>query len=119
MNSQQKIINLLTICRKAGKLVIGFDAVKEAVYGGNASCVITASDISAKTLKEVKFFCNNSAVDVVYSGLDSDEFHGESIIADRGDHNLFPDGVVKFKSLGTVAGPHRGRKRKNGGNNSE
>ena len=75
MNSQQKIINLLTICRKAGKLVIGFDAVKEAVYGGNASCVITASDISAKTLKEVKFFCNNSAVDVVYSGLDSDEFY--------------------------------------------
>ena len=52
MNSQQKIINLLTICRKAGKLVIGFDAVKEAVYGGNASCVITASDISVKTLRK-------------------------------------------------------------------
>ena len=33
MNSQQKIINLLIICRKAGKFVIGFDAVKEAVYG--------------------------------------------------------------------------------------
>ena len=119
MNSQQKIINLLTICRTAGKLVIGFDAVKEAVYGGNASCVITASDISAKTLKEVKFFCNNSAVDVVYSGLDSDEFYDavgkKVVVAAVCDYGF----AVKFKSLGTVAGPHRGRKRKNGGNNSE
>ena len=103
MNSQQKIINLLTICRKAGKLVIGFDAVKEAVYGGNASCVITASDISAKT----------------YSGLDSDEFYDavgkKVVVAAVCDYGF----AVKFKSLGTVAGPHRGRKRKNGGNNSE
>ena len=113
MNSQQKIINLLTICRKAGKLVIGFDAVKEAVYGGNASCVITASDISVKTLKEVKFFCNNSAVDVVYSGLDS--VGKKVVVAAVCDYGF----AVKFKSLGTVAGPHRGRKRKNGGNNSE
>ena len=31
MNSQQKTVNLLSICRKAGRLIIGFDAVKDAV----------------------------------------------------------------------------------------
>lgn len=119
MNSQQKIINILTICRKAGKLIIGFDAVKEAVYGGNVSCVITSSDISVKTLKEVKFFCSNSKVDIVSTGLDSDEFHSavgkKIVVAAVCDYGF----AIKFKSLGPVTKSQGGRKRKSGGNNSE
>ena len=40
MNYQNKILNLLTICRKAGKLILGFDAVKEAVLAGKAESVL-------------------------------------------------------------------------------
>ncbi len=50
-----KFFNLLTICMKAGKLLRGFDISKEAVMSGEASCIMTAADISSKTLKEIKF----------------------------------------------------------------
>lgn len=76
MNSQQKIINLLTICKKAGKVVCGFDAVKDAVYEGNVSCVLTTDDISQKTLKEVKFFSGNSHIEVLELGMDSADLYG-------------------------------------------
>lgn len=71
----QRMINLVTICRKANKLVSGFDAVKESVVSGNASCVLTASDISPKTLKEISFFCKNSDIPVIPTGLQSADIH--------------------------------------------
>lgn len=71
MNSQQKIINILTICRKAGKIIPGFDAVKDAIYEGNVSCVVVTEDISDKTLKEVRFICKNCNIDIVELELDS------------------------------------------------
>ena len=54
MNSQ-KVINLLTICRKAGKLVTGFDVSLEAVINGSSKCLLIASNTSPKTVKEVKY----------------------------------------------------------------
>ena len=53
MNSQQKTVNLLSICRKAGRLIIGFDAVKNAVTEGDVSCVLVSEDISHKTLRKL------------------------------------------------------------------
>ncbi|MDE6103460.1 MAG: ribosomal L7Ae/L30e/S12e/Gadd45 family protein [Oscillospiraceae bacterium] len=73
MNSHQKTINLLSICRKAGRLIIGFDAVKDAVIKGDVSCVLVTENISPKTLKEIKFFCGNLNTDIVNIGTDSDE----------------------------------------------
>lgn len=73
MNSHQKTINLLSICRKAGRLVIGFDAVKDAVIKGDVSCVLVTENISPKTLKEIKFFCGNSNTDIVGIDTNSDE----------------------------------------------
>lgn len=55
MNSQ-KIINLLTICRKAGKLVTGFDVSLNAVQNGLSRCILIASNTSPKTLKEVNYY---------------------------------------------------------------
>lgn len=48
-----RLLSFLGICRRAGKLVIGFDPLKEAVETGKALLVIAASDISANTLKKV------------------------------------------------------------------
>lgn len=73
MNSQQKTVNLLSICRKAGKLILGFDAVKEAAMEGDISCVIVTEDISLKTLKEVKFFCANTHTDIVKVDMTKEE----------------------------------------------
>ncbi|MDR0984197.1 MAG: hypothetical protein LBL93_04215 [Ruminococcus sp.] len=51
-------MNLLTMCKKAGKLELGFDSSIEAVKSGKAYLLITASDISPKTLKEINFFAD-------------------------------------------------------------
>lgn len=56
MNS--KMLNLLMICRKAGKLVMGFDPSCEAAQKKTAKCILLACDVSKKTEKEVDFFCN-------------------------------------------------------------
>lgn len=73
MNFQQKIINLLTICRRAGKTVIGFDAVCDAVKDKKADCVMTAVDISANTFKEVSFICDKYGVEIIPLDLKKSE----------------------------------------------
>ncbi len=120
MNSQQKIINLLSICRKAGKIVSGFDAVKDAVFEGYVSCVIVTEDISQKTLKEVKFFCNNAKVDIValdLSSIDMFDIAGKEVVVagvcDFGFAN-------RIRTLGVVTRPRTPRKKsKPDGNNSK
>jgi len=60
--SKEKIFGLLTICRKAGRMTMGFDSVKESILTGKAKAVFLASDISAKTEKEVRFFAGRASV---------------------------------------------------------
>ena len=122
MNSQQKIINILTICRKAGKIIPGFDAVKDAIYEGNVSCVIVTEDISDKTLKEVRFICKNCKVDIVELELDSydmfDVVGKQAVVAAISDFGF----ANKIRTLGNVTTekPERTkRKRKSERNNSE
>ncbi len=71
MNSQQKVINVLTVCRKAGRLIVGFDAVKEALMESNVSCVLVTDDISPNTLKEVKYICKNCNREILELDMDS------------------------------------------------
>lgn len=57
MNNQSKIISAISLCRKAGKLVTGFDAVTESVYSAKAALVMLASDVSAGTTKRISRNC--------------------------------------------------------------
>ena len=57
----QKMINLVTICRKANKLVSGFDAVKEAVVSSNASCGIPVIPTGIESA-EIHFAVGKKAV---------------------------------------------------------
>lgn len=52
-----KIMFALSLCRKAGALVTGFDAVKESVGTGRAQLVLCASDLSEGTRRRVGYFC--------------------------------------------------------------
>lgn len=63
--ANDKIINLLTICRKSGRMTMGFDSAKESVMTGKAFLVILASDISAKSEKEIRFFSDKNNVKVI------------------------------------------------------
>ena len=56
-----KLTFALSLCRKAGALVTGFDAVKESVMKGKAVLVLCASDASDGTRRRVDGFCEELA----------------------------------------------------------
>lgn len=72
MSANNKL-GLISICRKAGKLVMGMDMVKDACNTGTAKAVFAASDFSPKSLKEVKFACARNGVKLYSLGLTMDE----------------------------------------------
>ena len=63
-----KLLFALSLAKKSGKLVVGFDAVKSAVIHGNAHIVLLATDLSEKTIKRVQYFCED-ITDVYNTGL--------------------------------------------------
>lgn len=67
------ISGLLTICRKAGKLVLGMDEVKSCCRCGRAVLVLTASDLSEKSLKEISYVCGETKTPVICAGMTLDE----------------------------------------------
>lgn len=70
-----KLLSLMTICRKAGQLSMGFDPMKEALANGKAAAVIVAADISPKTEKEVRYFADRKQVPVAKTKCTIDEIH--------------------------------------------
>ena len=72
----QKLTGILSICRKAGKMEIGFAKVREVLPAGKVRGVITTSDISPKSLKEVQFYCQKAKVPVCPVPLDMDTLGG-------------------------------------------
>lgn len=55
-----KILNLLGLCRRAGKLTAGNDAVIDEVVHKKAALVIVSFDISLNTEKKLKKACVNN-----------------------------------------------------------
>ena len=53
------ILFALSLCRKAGALVMGFDAVKDSVGKGKAQLVLCAGDLSEGTRRRVGAFCED------------------------------------------------------------
>ncbi len=54
-----KLLFGLSLTKKSGKLTYGFDSVKTSVIKGEAYLVLLTSDLSEKTVKRVKYFCEN------------------------------------------------------------
>ncbi|MCL2637161.1 MAG: ribosomal L7Ae/L30e/S12e/Gadd45 family protein [Oscillospiraceae bacterium] len=86
----------LGLCRKAGELVMGFDAVVEALKAGKVKGILVTSDISLKTLKEVKFHAEKCSTEIVYLPEGMDEIkkiigktYGVLAITNEGMFSLF------------------------------
>lgn len=67
MNS--KVGGLLGICRRAGHLTVGFDAVKALVSARRAALVLLAADVSEKTAKEIRFLTTEAPCPTVCASL--------------------------------------------------
>ncbi len=50
-----KLAGLLGIARRAGHILIGFDAVRAALLANKTQLILLASDCSPKTEKELRF----------------------------------------------------------------
>ena len=69
---EEALFQALRLCRKAGALPMGFDAVEEAVVKGKAWLVMTASDASAKTVQRL-IYAVGDMVDVIPMPLTQDK----------------------------------------------
>ena len=71
-------LGTIGLCRRAGKLVFGFDAVKDEIMKPDRKVkgVILADDLSEKTKKEVNFVCDKFGVIVHTPGITMDEIKG-------------------------------------------
>lgn len=85
------ISGLLTICRRAGKLVLGMDEVKSACRSGKAKGVLITSDISAKSFKEIAFVCGEEEIPLYRCDMTMDDIgaalgkvYGIIAVADSG-----------------------------------
>ena len=52
-NDKDPLLGALGICRKAGKLLHGYDRVEEAVMRGKACLVLLACDASKRTTQHM------------------------------------------------------------------
>jgi ribosomal protein L7Ae-like RNA K-turn-binding protein len=63
LEADNKVFGVLTMARKAGKLILGFDAVKDTIKADTAKLVLITADISPKTEKEVRYYCTRYNID--------------------------------------------------------
>lgn len=68
MKLTDKLLTLLGFAAKAGKLSYGMDASVASVRAGKAKLVIVSGEISAKSRKEVTFYCTKYNAEVIILG---------------------------------------------------
>ena len=62
MNKESKVLGLVGIATKAGKISFGAESVKDAINKHRATLVIVANDASIKTIENFKFICEKNKI---------------------------------------------------------
>ena len=65
-----RFLEALGLCKKAGKVCFGFETVKIAAQKCEAQIIFSASDLSKKTLKELEFICENTQTEHIITEYD-------------------------------------------------
>ncbi len=60
-----RLLSLMGLCRRAGKMSLGCDPVREAIEEGKAHLVLAAGDLSANTLKKVTASAEEGKVNIL------------------------------------------------------
>ena len=63
-----KLLSLLGLMRRAGKLSLGFDAAADSAESGISRLILTTADISPKTLKELNYKINTQIEVIALNG---------------------------------------------------
>ena len=73
MPNEQRILGFLGLCRKAGKLVLGFDMVVETMKKGTADSVLLSGDCSERTARNIKRIAEETGTEILILPLTIDE----------------------------------------------
>ena len=60
-----RLLSFLGICKKAGKLYMGFDLAVENIEKGKAKIILIASDLSEKTRRKIISRCTIHNIDYI------------------------------------------------------
>ena len=67
IDNKQKVLNLLGLAQKAGKVISGTELVTHAIQGETVNLVFLASDSSENTIKEFVFLSEKFQIQLVKS----------------------------------------------------
>lgn len=67
------MLSTITLCRRADKLVIGFDAAVAGIASSGFGGIVLAADVSAKTEKEIRFHAEKHGKEVLKASFNMDE----------------------------------------------
>jgi ribosomal protein L7Ae-like RNA K-turn-binding protein len=70
---KDRLLGVLGICQKAGKLIFGFDAVREAAGLGQLSLILLSGDISPKSAKEMAYTAEKQNINICVMPVMMDE----------------------------------------------
>lgn len=104
-----KLLSLLGLCRRAGRLEAGFDACQKAARTGRAALLAAAEDISEKTYKNLRYEADRAGIPAVRLAASIEELGhacgvraGVAAVCDKG----FAAAVRKeLERSGRAAGP--------------
>ena len=68
-----RLSGFLGLCKKAGKLVSGFDMTVEAIQKGTAKSVLLSSDCSERTARNIKRIAEENGTEIYILPLTMDE----------------------------------------------
>ncbi len=66
--TESKVLGLLGLCTKAGKVCFGRDACIDLIQKNKIRLVIVADDASDRTKKDIKFICDNNNTKICFYG---------------------------------------------------
>ena len=90
-NLNSKLLSALGLCKKAGKLTTGFDAVERALRRGEVKLVVLAGDLSPKSAGRITALAAEHKVRLLPTGAAMDDIErllgkraGILAVADQG-----------------------------------
>ena len=68
-----KLLSLLGIARRAGRISLGFDAAVDSVHGGQCKLLLLANDLSERTKRAIVRTADDSKVKTVFLDIPMEE----------------------------------------------
>ncbi|MDO5014359.1 MAG: ribosomal L7Ae/L30e/S12e/Gadd45 family protein [Clostridia bacterium] len=70
----QKILNLLGLCRKSGNLSLGYDAVVDSIKKKKAKVCLVAADSSDRVKEKMKTFSSDKNIECFITNFEIKDF---------------------------------------------